>query len=838
MAPSPGVLTRGKANNAVLTAETLTLLPSDDEFETQRDDINNNTINEEGDDDDDDDNNEDKAENRRWTAKIFGDSATMALQYSDDDEYWEAQKAMEEDDDDDNVIIMSTKRRGGRKLLKGLPALAPKDAPEHVKEAAKVDRRREYQKARRKKLKEGSYDDDCVVLTGNHCPTLRPMAEVKNDRLERGQVFSNKDIIELRVKEEANLRGITIKTAKSDSAKYVVWSEDALDFYVHANHSYGEYRVKHAIVRPMDVDDTWNGEIHGVKIHPINKAEEEAAELAAAAKVAAASPSPMGMKGKGKGKGKGKAKKDMTSTTSSSLSATACAAAGGTSSTMSTTLRKVVTPYNAADLVPLLVTKFQFNPNSSNEDMRVVLKPYGVEGVFTDNLLQNTRRRVREQLFGTPDRNVQYTYHLKAEMEQRGHKVKVYVTNKKNTQRAMYDVLWDEECMRRKRKVSIRTDDKKSFCEQWLKENKEEVYQLLGHDLDHLEFLHGIFFAPSVSVSVVPHLQKVFQADAAHVAWGKFTLFSLYGTTANGNMFPVVLGVHFGNENYVSWSKFWQFAVETHPCLNHPDITIITDQCKGSIGAIREHAAAAHNFHCSYHRLDNVNKYCKGGQSKFSPHWVMRKLIGCNNMASLEHQMDTLCADLEPDVLKYFKKLPNSVQFPAARCAMSESIFLYDHEASSGVESMNNANKKVRHMAAVDPVNSTTTLVGLESSRYEKIQKKVWEWTSLLTPKGEELCHAAFEVQVSGKYTYDVVTVGTHHETKVRLTAMTGGVRTHTVKTPREAVHGSRFGLCTCGITQTKTLPCEHMVAIVQAQVVPGLTQLNIMPTWCSTAVW
>ena len=86
--------------------------------------------------------------------------------------------------------------------------------------------------------------------------------------------------------------------------------------------------------------------------------------------------------------------------------------------------------------------------------------------------------------------------------------------------------------------------------------------------------------------------------------------------------------------------------------------------------------------------------------------------------------MDTLCADLEPDVLKYFKKLPNSVQFPAARCAMSESIFLYDHEASSGVESMNNSNKKVRHMAAVDPVNSTTTLLGLESVAMKRYRRK------------------------------------------------------------------------------------------------------------------
>jgi hypothetical protein len=62
------------------------------------------------------------------------------------------------------------------------------------------------------------------------------MAEVKNCRLEKGHNFSNKEILMLRVKEEANLRGITMRMSKSDSTKFVAWSEDALDFFVLANH--------------------------------------------------------------------------------------------------------------------------------------------------------------------------------------------------------------------------------------------------------------------------------------------------------------------------------------------------------------------------------------------------------------------------------------------------------------------------------------------------------------------------------------------------------------------------------------------------------------------------
>jgi hypothetical protein len=380
----------------------------------------------------------------------------------------------------------------------------------------------------------------------------------------------------------------------------------------------------------------------------------------------------------------------------------------------------------------------------------------------------------------------------------------------------------------------------KSFCTQWRNEHADDLFLQLGEAQDHLEFLHGFFFAPSVSINAVPHLQNVFQADAAHCAWGKYTLYSLYGTSANGNMFPVTLGVIFGNENKESWLKFWKFAVEVHPSLNRPQVTIITDQCKGSIAAIKEYAPNAYNFHCSYHRLKNVLLKCRGGDGKNSPHWVFRKLLACNNMAALDYQKERQKDCLVDAVWGYFNKLPEAAQFPAARCAMGADIFLHDHEASSGVESMNNANKKVRHMAAVDPNVSVLTLLRLEAGRFEKQKSAAWEWNTSLTPRGEALCHEAFAVLVKGKYTYDVVETHHNHETKVRLSAAgpAGGYRTHTVITPKEEVEGSRFGSCTCGIPQTKTIPCEHMVAVVQANIIPGLTQLKIMPVWCTTAVW
>ncbi len=64
-----------------------------------------------------------------------------------------------------------------------------------------------------------------------------------------------------------------------------------------------------------------------------------------------------------------------------------------------------------------------------------------------------------------------------------------------------------------------------------------------------LKFLSGILFSTLGAPKAIPFLQQVFQADACHVSFGKYTLYSCYGTTANCNTYPVAFGLLFGNEN-------------------------------------------------------------------------------------------------------------------------------------------------------------------------------------------------------------------------------------------------------------------------------------------------
>ena len=82
----------------------------------------------------------------------------------------------------------------------------------------------------------------------------------------------------------------------------------------------------------------------------------------------------------------------------------------------------------------------------------------------------------------------------------------------------------------------------------WKKENYNKLVFELGASGDSYQFLNGIMFATSASKVSVLMLQNVIQADAAHMNFGKYTLYSAYGNTANANMFAVAFVIIFGNE--------------------------------------------------------------------------------------------------------------------------------------------------------------------------------------------------------------------------------------------------------------------------------------------------
>lgn len=125
-------------------------------------------------------------------------------------------------------------------------------------------------------------------------------------------------------------------------------------------------------------------------------------------------------------------------------------------------------------------------------------------------------------------------------------------------------------------------------------------------------------FSMSYSKQVVSYLQDVFQADTAHVNFGKYTLYSCYGTTANCNKSSIAFAILFGNENKAGWEEFWRFALRVHPRLNQARHTFITDQAKGLLEPVMEVLTKAGHFHCSYHRKKIIEKHVKEGKKIYS----------------------------------------------------------------------------------------------------------------------------------------------------------------------------------------------------------------------------
>ena len=232
--------------------------------------------------------------------------------------------------------------------------------------------------------------------------------------------------------------------------------------------------------------------------------------------------------------------------------------------------------------------------------------------------------------------------------------MKLLYSTRKDTLADINTIVVNDEVNRRKngKKGLAPLDgmvERKAYWKTWKEDNALFLSDCLGIEgAGEDKFLSGILVATSASKSMFPTTQEVVQADGAHTSFGKYTLFSAYSTTANANMSRVAFELIFGNENIKNWTLFWEFVREVHPLIDIPQVTIMTDQDKGSIKAVAKCIPSAFNFHCSYHRRENIIKACGRGQGK-KPHtalWSYNRLSACSNMqqinAEIEKHLDKL----------------------------------------------------------------------------------------------------------------------------------------------------------------------------------------------------
>ncbi len=198
---------------------------------------------------------------------------------------------------------------------------------------------------------------------------------------------------------------------------------------------------------------------------------------------------------------------------------------------------------------------------------------------MSNKILQEGRNKAKVDQFGNPEEYIQYAYAIAKAIEEMGHTVNLIFTDRRKTMKTVNALVLKEEMDRKKsEKQSMTRQEKVEYVNNWKKENNIFLCDTLGlEDGPQYKFLVGIFIAPSTSKKQVPFLQEVLLADAAHMSFGKYTLYSVCATTANGTMSALGFAMLFGNKDKESWTHFWKFIKKTHPIVDRSNFKIITN---------------------------------------------------------------------------------------------------------------------------------------------------------------------------------------------------------------------------------------------------------------------
>ncbi len=468
------------------------------------------------------------------------------------------------------------------------------------------------------------------------------------------------------------------------------------------------------------------------------------------------------------------------------------------------------------------------------------MKPYAKEYTLTDSIVQDASNMAKLQLFGSAEENVHYARGVVDQVRGLGHEVEMIFQDRRETLQLVSSVVLHQELIKRK-KMKLPALDKTlqlKYVDQCKAKNELFLNNVFGlEDGPQFLFLTGILFATSSSKHLAPLLQPIIQADGAHSSFGKYTLYLAYAVTTNRSMSPLAFGLLLGNENTKNWSNFWSYVKKIHPCINSPEVTILTDQDKGSIAAVEKEVTQAAQFICSFHHRQNIIKTLGSGKGStpLTALWMYNLLCGCDSVAQLEKNKEKYYLQMHPSALNYLIKLEDKCQYPAARCAMGDTICMYSKSASSGVESMNKADNLARQRTAVNILNASILLIKLEGSRFDYYKQKAWERDEILTSCGLELMEKAFRDVNPIEWRINIMKCDDFHRITVsRISSQ----NEYNVIIPVEETMGSRFGTCTCGKPKKDGVPYKHMVVIAMLSKIEGLTRTHIMPYWWTTAHW
>jgi hypothetical protein len=181
--------------------------------------------------------------------------------------------------------------------------------------------------------------------------------------------------------------------------------------------------------------------------------------------------------------------------------------------------------------VPLLLSAISATPNLPSKEIIALLKPYIIGMFLTSALIQKVCQSIRDQVFGNPDTNVSHAHVLRDLLERDNHDFDIYAKTPIKVKKCLLNVVIEQKMnsVKKDGKMMVRAE-KLQYLQKWELANMEMLEDVgLGKNCGDNKgaaptFLCGIFLSISGAKNTVPLLQTVYQADAAHMNFGKYNI--------------------------------------------------------------------------------------------------------------------------------------------------------------------------------------------------------------------------------------------------------------------------------------------------------------------------
>ena len=465
--------------------------------------------------------------------------------------------------------------------------------------------------------------------------------------------------------------------------------------------------------------------------------------------------------------------------------------------------------FTAEQLAPLILESIRSDPTMSAVDIRDDLKGYVRDQSLTPSMIQSIRKQARLIAFGKPDRNVQYMQNAVDLATRCGHRAYLETMDHGEVKRIL--IRMAHASHKRVESRKHRTDRISFDMEQWQIDNSESLRTSLEPGTNS-KYVYGVYFAPSTSIARFNRTLRIFTADAAHLKWGSYTLYSLYGRNANMGAICLAHAIIFGNEDKRAWKSFFSFVIEHYPQLNKSTTTIISDKDKGLLAGINSTLPCAAGFHCSLHRKKNIV-----GKFRTLAGSLYTRAVCAVTIEDLEREkkkMDQLLSEKEKRAIF---SVPDELQFPISRIVTG--AVMYGKSTNGMSEAMNSANEPFR-VQGLDIYQAFGKMISLEKHRFDENRRnaearihRLSEYARVKYEQNAILAEGCF-VEAESHTSANIRCEATQKYFQVLVPDGSGGA-------------GKKVGACTCGYPEYNYFPCEHIIAFANVR---GLADYEITP--------